>query len=478
MKQYSATLLSAVLILASSCEDNINKGTVWDNPNFLRITVSTEDLTETGTKLAVNWNETDSIRVFDNESRGVNIGTNDPAQNIFFTYAWTAAKPVFAAYPADRVSSCTSEGIVSLTLDSEQTINSFNKPGPVLSAGKVTGNNTAYKLSPMSNAIGQLKLTMFEDGADYIKVEAVGGEILAGGMEVDIPKLDKGEENFWSHGSGMQLSNSVTIRPSAGSECITETGSMKAGTYYVSIFPQHYSEGLRITVARNEGDPIIRMLGSEGGITVDRSGIVTFDGALDDTLPEEIVINLDFYNEEDNNPLGTFVATTEQTTDGEEYIYRYEYDVDGINMHEDLSFIISKGGETGASYQFTTVSGLGHKVYFNSKNYGWIKLPGIKGRFLKSVSMSHGNNTATKRFRIQEKPASAAAQAGKTYSSPLVKAPSATEPGVTEVTFPTSNSTMGNLVNTTEGQSYYMMFTSGASLRIFNIKLVYTKTLE
>ena len=82
-----------------------------------------------------------------------------------------------------------------------------------------------------------------------------------------------------------------------------------------------------------------------------------FDGTLDDTLPDEIVISLDFYNENDINPLGTFIeGVTNQKAAGEEYMWRYLYQVDGNEMFKDFPFVVSKGLEANAEYKYTKPS--------------------------------------------------------------------------------------------------------------------------
>lgn len=124
----------------------------------------------------------------------------------------------------------------------------------------------------------------------------------------------------------------------------------------------------------------------------------------------------------------------DQNVDGEEYSYTYNYTLDGAPAGKDFIFTISKG-KNSATYQPYKASGLDHNVLlFGAKNNAWIKLPGIPGRYLKSVSMSHGNTTA-KRFRVQENSQS---PVGKYFSSPSLKAPSLTAPVTETVTFPTT----------------------------------------
>ena len=48
MKIRSLAMFSALVLFASSCEENVNKGTVWDDPHFIRVTSSLEPIKERG----------------------------------------------------------------------------------------------------------------------------------------------------------------------------------------------------------------------------------------------------------------------------------------------------------------------------------------------------------------------------------------------------------------------------------------------
>ena len=122
---------------------------------------------------------------------------------------------------------------------------------------------------------------------------------------MDYARLDAGEA-FWTATPGKQQSSSVTIAPVSGSDAETLDGCLKTGSYYISVLPQFYAEGLRITVDYGDGNTLVRTLGETDGITVPRSDFNAFDGTLDDTLPDVITIGLSFYNENDENPLGAF----------------------------------------------------------------------------------------------------------------------------------------------------------------------------
>lgn len=472
MKKYQSAALSILAMSALACNENINEGTVWDDPNFLRVTVSSEPIGEK----EISWARTDEIMVFDRDGAGIRLQTTDNETTaIFYTHEWNANTPGYACYPVNAGNvTCTPEGILGMHLGAEQEISSLQAWGKdaIISAGKITGNSTAYRINPMKNIMGLIELSMHKPAAKSIKVEPIGDEIMAGDIDIDYTRLENGNADFWSAAAGKSQSASVTIVPAAGSEAVTEDGCFKAGTYYVSVLPQTYSEGLRITVTYSDGSTLVRKLGADEGITVPRNGIVAFGEALDDTLPDEIKIDLVFYNENDVNPFGTFTPTKDQKPEGETYIWQYGYETDGQKHTEDLEFIISKGA-SGATYRYFKPSDIEYQVLTFAQNFGWIKLPGISDRYLKSVTMSHGN-TYDKQFRLQEK--SSKDTPGKTYSCKRLKAPSATEPIDANVTFPTQKGDFGTLTNTEIGKSYYMMFTMGASLRVFRISLVYTKT--
>ena len=481
MKTHLATILTGITMIAVSCENE--DSTLWDDPNFIRITVSTEPMNLLNGSSDVELTEKDVIMVFDRNNTGVELHTTDEpgTDMVYYSHEWTGNAPSYASYHASSSenATCTSDGLLGVTLETEQKVGNPETygPGTIVSVGKVTGNSTGYRLNPMKNITGLIRVTMNNSTAKSIRIEAAGGEIMSGRVNVDYTRLENGENNFWSPADGAGMTY-VEITPLESSAAATEDGCLKAGSYYAAVLPQTYSQGFLITVTCKDGSSIVRKFHTEG-LEIPRREPAETDDALDDTLPDEIVIDLQFYNENDINPLGEFVSTAAgQTAAGEDYTYVYDYLCDGIEMSMDLSFTVSKGSGASASqrYQYTTVSGVSHNVYFNPANNGWVRLPGIPGRYLKSVSMFHGNNTAAKRFRLQEEPPTNADGVGRYFSStPLVSAPSATEPIETSVTVPTGTTTAGQLSNTEAGRSYTMQFTTGASLRIFRIRLVYTK---
>ena len=478
MKNKLMAILPVAALILASCEEDINKGTVWDDPNFIRITATVESVSNQGTAMEATWTLSDSLLVFDQNGKGVKVGTNDPSTNIFFSYEWTGSAPGYAVYPASSASSVSAEGNASVTLASEQEVRALGTLGQVIALGHVEGNRTAYRLEDMKNVTGMIKVSMADSTARSIKIEPVAeNEYICGTVDVDYARLTASEDGFWIPSEGKDMSRSITLTAEEGTEASTMDNCLKAGVYYASVLPQTYSKGLVITVTYVDGKTLVRTMGAQDGLTVPRADVSAFDGTLDDTLPDEIVISLEFYNEDDVNPLGDFIeGVTNQKAAGEEYVWEYQYELEGQNLFKEFTFVVSKGLEANAEYRYTKPSNLEHNVMFTLKNNSWIKLPGIPGRYLKSVSMWH-DNTATKRFRMQENPATPG-PVGKYFSSPLLKATASGEPVEVKLTFPTGSTDPNQLQSTVEGKSYTMQFTSGASLRIWKIELVYSKTLE
>ena len=64
--------------------------------------------------------------------------------------------------------------------------------------GKINGNKTAYKINPMKNLSGLIKVTMSDSTAKSITVESIGGEFMSGHVDVDYARLESAGEAFWT----------------------------------------------------------------------------------------------------------------------------------------------------------------------------------------------------------------------------------------------------------------------------------------
>ena len=123
MKNKLMAILPVAALILASCEEDINKGTVWDDPNFIRITATVESVSNQGTAMEATWTLSDSLLVFDQNGKGVKVGTNDPSTNIFFSYEWTGSAPGYAVYPASSDNALDLDaGIITASVPAEQIL--------------------------------------------------------------------------------------------------------------------------------------------------------------------------------------------------------------------------------------------------------------------------------------------------------------------------------------------------------------------
>ena len=294
---------------------------------------------------------------------------------------------------------------------------------------------------------------------------------ITGNVKVNVQQSEAG---FMPVVEGEGTADHVTVyAPSGGFKYNSENPV----TYYAVICPGVYDHGFEIIVTSgySEGSDIADFPVAMDRVSgpLERNTLFSM-GALAnpfDILPEEIVISLDFANEENLNPLGTFPIMAQQSADGDDYTYKYTYEHEGKTFTEPLTFTIYKG--SGYSYTYLNGAATGTDKYFYVLNSGantCMKFPAIRGRYLKSVSFSHTGTTYNRNFRLQE----GYPTAGHYYTVGAV--PEAADAvGTAAVTFPTGVEDTAQLNVTKAGVPYFVQFTSASKYSITNITLVYTK---
>lgn len=426
------------------------------------------------------WTELDTLVVFDLDNAGVKFvtgadGTSPTA--VFGTGDWTGKEPFYASVSerADEAS-CT-DGILSVVLSPTQKSKAPELCPLNVSAfvGKVKADVDNSRIDEMKPVMGFIRIPFVKTDIASVTASAVGGETLAGRVLVDYGKLSSGESNFWTASSGV---SSVTLVPGESAVAGDTEGCFRAGAWLLAVLPQTYSQGISLSFSGADGSVLYSYtVGADDGLTVGRNETVTVDTPHADPLPETVTISLDFYNEANVNPLGfdAPTAASENGTTGEDYVYAYDYVFRDQNRTENLTFTVCKGtAAANARYYYAapgsmTYGTVGRKILMFIATNAWIKVPAIEGRYLQSVTLSHGNG-APKQMMVKDDLAS---KGNLGYTS---KAASqiATKDRLNTQTI----AWYGDSSAKTEmGRPYYLYFNSGASLRVYNITLVYTKEL-
>ena len=379
MKTRFITLLSAIALLAVSCEEDPNKGSVWDDPKFARLIAPTEEVLSNDSKEEIFYKEGQLMKVWEKNGNAVDMQINKDKDSVFFSYDWIPdAVPAYAAFPSSEDLTCTTDGTFGLTVASQQKVSGADEIENFWAVGKVTGaNRTSYKVSPIRNITGFITFEIAFPAVESIVLESLGGEPMTGKVSVDCGRLDEGNSDFVTADAAGAVS-SVTLVPS-------EDGALlAAGTYYAAVLPGKYSKGVRLTVNYKQGLPVVKTF-FEGGMTISRSSLFQLDDEpVDDDLPDEFRVDLKF--SEGWPFVETFVSKEDQEAAsfaGDTYIHMLKYEANGVEKEKGLSFFIKGNGQ---AYEY--VSDVLRPGAKNSR----ITLPAVSGRYIKAVRMETTNS--------------------------------------------------------------------------------------
>ena len=459
MKRISTILLAALAFGSVSCTET----PFWEQPNNVRVVAHTESV---ASKSFV-WKAGDKLSVIgeDGANAVFNIEAAGNTHATFYTYDWSGNTPLYAVYPAAQDGTDVISGsLIGINLPSEYTVTDVETCGMFAAIGSLAGKKNIYTALPMKNVMGVVKVTIDKPSVTYLKLESVAGESLAGEVMVDYDRMVGDGSGYIQTIEGAGAS-SVTIRPEPGSNAAAEDGGFVMGDYYLSVLPQTYSEGFVITMGQAEGEPYV--VDKKVTLSVSRNEVLD----VDDLLPSEITISLPFLNEEQVNPLGTFVAWANQSSAGDDYKYTYDYMYDGNPMQHEFVFTIYAGNKYSFEAGKAPAPNNTSKLLYVSPGGKWaIKLPAIKGRYLKSVSFKHVGTTYTRNFRLQE----GYPTAGH-YFTANPAATDAAEGVTATVSIPTTATATAQLKETKAGTAYYVQLMSNANYYITSIEVVYTK---
>lgn len=469
----SILLMTAAIMLAASCEqmsDNTDIQQVELTPMTFNAGVDSEIQVETKTTYSgrnVSWEAEDAISVFfcaDQITKQQFTATalyDDNRKATFEGLGDETATSYVAVYPHSDATAYDGTNL-SVTIPSVQV---------GVAQGFASGANTSVACSTDNSLVfknvGALIAFRFESPADAAQTASV---------TFKAKTAEEGKYYGLTGASSVALQEGIPVASEGNADYVTvlapeggfECGSNKV--YYAVVYPGEIN-GFEVTFTTNDSTPITSVINNDTPATLKRNFLLSLAVLPKpyDLLPEEITITLDMTTS--NGPFEqAWVAMANQTEEGETYTYKYAYTYNGQSMTTDLDFVFCKGSGTG--YQRSWIRGANAGRFLPGANAdSWIQLPGIKGRYLKSVTMYVSNTPPnTKRFKLQRSATDNAAY----YNSPVVATEDATVPVPTSVTFPTTDPAFGNLKTTIAGNSYCMLLNTN-NIHMSRITLVYTK---
>lgn len=478
----------AAAVVAVACAKEAEPSHVQESDGLVPMTFSASAEGEIQTKTTysgrkVYWEAEDEISVFSIGTQVVKTGfkatsvSEDGTLASFSGVAAPGAENYVAVYPhqeANAFDLATQTLTVNIPTDQVGVGNGFASGANVSVAHSIAAGTAAegeeepaQEESLKFRNVGAMFCFKFETEEDAAATKSVTF------------RAKKSDTEFW----GLTGIASVNFDTQTGLPSATE-GSVdhvtlvapdegfKAGpVYYLPVYPVGACTGMEITFTDVNEKTWVK--NNDLAAELKRNCLLNIGSVPDvyDTLPEEITISLDFLNDANVNPLGTFPKMADQSNSGTDFNYTYSYEYEGKAMTKDFVFAMYKG----AGYAYTYLGGKTENaptkyLYIVKSATSCIKLPAIPGRYLKKVSCSHTGTTYARNFRLQEGYPSA----GHYYSASAAPA-AATEIGTAEINIPTGTTNTAQLNTTKKGTAYYIQFTSNADYNITNITVVYTK---
>ena len=197
---------------------------------FTGLTDGTLTKTSLNSNFQIVWSTSDVINVFDGSGSGPeNFNVTSVARDgleATFSGSAAASSTYYAISPASAGGAYVSAGTMTTMLPATQTATagSFD-PAAALSVAQASDYQFQFK-----NVGALVGVTLGNDGITGITLEAIGGEVLAGTVEVNADG---------------------TLNSKTGDAYVQMTGTFaKDATYYFVVLPGTYASGLRVTLQK------------------------------------------------------------------------------------------------------------------------------------------------------------------------------------------------------------------------------------
>lgn len=197
---------------------------------FEDVPVGTKVVLDTGKKLS--WEEGDKVSVWDGTAFAEYIAQSDGVQTLLAGPETEDGKEYYAFYPSGE--SVTFEGsTLAMTLPHEQVL----VEDRFTCAPSVAFTSAADRDFRFRTICGMLGFTITRDDIMSLSVNGKKNEILAGAVTVDLSDMN---DPSWSVVEGMG-EREIILKNEDGSP-------LSPGTYYISVLPQIFEEGIIISM--------------------------------------------------------------------------------------------------------------------------------------------------------------------------------------------------------------------------------------
>ena len=153
MKKTMIFVLTTVALVSVSC----SKLPFWEQPGNIRVIAHVQSIEQ----MSLFWEQNDSLCVFDRQGNAVAMTLEAPGNGMgtFYTYDWTEDAPVFATFPQHEGTTCDpADSLVSAHLVWEQSAVEADLCPEFAAVGIPSGSRNIYKMAPMQNIMGMVKM--------------------------------------------------------------------------------------------------------------------------------------------------------------------------------------------------------------------------------------------------------------------------------------------------------------------------------
>lgn len=385
------TIVAAIILVASCLEQN---AALQDTQSVrlvpVKFSAAPEMTRTTYSSGYVYWEESDKVSLFSGndfatktELSVVKVSENGAYAD--FEGVAAAGDSYIAIYPSAEVNTYDGQtSALTVAVPSEQV---------AVANGFMSGANVAVSISADNTLV-------FRNIGALVGVKFP--ELTASATSsVTLRAMKTETEYFGISGTSSVslLSENGALLPVAGEgsdDYVTlyapEGGFVEGVTYYMVVYPGEFA-GFEVTL-NIAGNTIVKS--DMNPYTLERNATLTIGPDLSPSanLPADFIVTLDF---NDGWPfVEPCVSADDQVGTGEFYTYQYRYEKDGVSTVANLEIAINSGPNATGNYFYDddTEDGNGRALCwkYNSgsdNGYAYIKIPGIEGRYLKSVKTNH-----------------------------------------------------------------------------------------